>query len=61
MNVEIQDLTSDVYLTDARAMLTPEVMDLIVAAVLRALREQEGVERDRRADARLDRQALALD
>ncbi len=61
MDVEIQDLTSDVLLTDARAMLTPDVLDQIVRAVLSAVREQQELSDDRRRDTRYDQQALALD
>jgi hypothetical protein len=60
-NVRIQDLTSDVYVTDARAMLVPEAMDQIVAAVMRALREQQALDEDRRQDRSLDRRAIPLD
>jgi hypothetical protein len=59
-NVRIQDLSSDVYVTDARAMLVPEAMDQIVAAVLQALREERALEEDRRQDRALDRSAIRL-
>jgi hypothetical protein len=60
-NVNIQDLTSDVYVTDARAMLVPEVLDEIVAAVLPALRAELALDEDRRRDRALDRSAIRLD
>lgn len=61
MNTFIEEMESDVHVIDGRAMLAPEVLEQIVAAVLLALREQEHEMRNRQNDTRLDRQALVLD
>ncbi len=61
MDVRINELTSNIRLTDARAMLTPEVMREIVDAVTRALAEQERERQARERDTRIDRRAARLD
>ena len=45
----------------APAMLTPGVMDQVVAGVWRARGEQQGIEQHRGDDTRLNRRALPLD
>jgi hypothetical protein len=60
-NVNIQDVSSDVYVTDPRAMLTPEVLDEIVAAVMAAVRAEQALDEDRRHDRALDRSAIPLE
>jgi hypothetical protein len=61
MDVRINNLTSNIHLTDARAMLTPEVLQKIVDAVLLRLREAEQERRQREQDTSVDRRATALD
>jgi hypothetical protein len=60
-NVNIQDVSSDVYVTDPRAMLTPEVLDEIVAAVMAAVRAEQALDEDRRHDRALGRSAIPLE
>jgi hypothetical protein len=60
-NVNIQDVSSDVYVTDPRAMLTPEVLDEIVAAVMAAVRADQALDEDRRHDRALGRSAIPLE
>jgi hypothetical protein len=49
MDVRINNMTSNIHATDSRAMLTPEVLDQIVQAVLTQLQEEvrRDVERER--------------
>lgn len=61
MDVRVNNLTSNIHLTDARAMLTPEVLQKIVDAVLVRLRETEQERRQRDQDTSVDRRATALD
>jgi len=60
-DVNILDMTSDVNVTDARAMLVPEVIEQIADAVRRSFREEMALEEDRRRDRALDRSAIPLD
>ena len=46
VDVRINDVTTDVNVTDASAMLTPQVLERIIQAVLRRLEEQKRVERE---------------
>ena len=61
MDVLINNLNSNVHLTDARAMLKPEVLQQIVEAVVAHLREEEQQRRERERDMRIDRRATELD
>lgn len=45
-DVRINEVTTDVNVTDASAMLTPQILERIVQAVLRRLDEQRRVERE---------------
>jgi hypothetical protein len=61
MDVRINDLTSTVHLADARAMLTPEVLQQIVEAVMMHLRQEEQQRQARERDMNIDRRASDLD
>ena len=61
MDVRIQELTSDVFVIDAQALLTPEVLAQIVMAVQEALREEAYHADDRHRDRQFDRRATELD
>jgi hypothetical protein len=52
-DVRINEVTTDVNVTDASAMLTPQVLERIVQAVLRRLDEQRRREREAEQDRRL--------
>lgn len=54
MDVRINNLTSNVHLADARAMLTPEVLQQIVEAVGIHLRQEEQQRQEREHDMRID-------
>ncbi len=45
-DVRINQLTTDVNVTDASAMLTPQVLERIVQVVLQRLEEQQRSQRD---------------
>lgn len=40
-DVRVNDVTTDVNVTDASAMLTPQILERIVQAVLMRLKEQQ--------------------
>lgn len=61
MDVRINNLNSNVQLTDTRAMLTPSVLQQIVEAVVAHLREEEQQRQERESDMRIDRRATELD
>ncbi len=61
MDVQIQELTSNVRVTDARAMLTPEVLHQIVQAVTAQLQTLERERKAREADTKIERRAAELD
>jgi hypothetical protein len=61
MDVRINNLSSTVHLADARAMLTPEVLQQIVEAVLAHLRREEQQRQERERDMHIDRRATMLD
>jgi len=46
IDVRINDVTTEVTVTDANALLTPQVMERIVQAVLRRLNEVRSTERE---------------
>lgn len=56
MDVHIEEVDTTVRVTDPAALLTPDVLALIVAAVLARLDERRRVERVR--DTELDRRAM---
>jgi hypothetical protein len=61
MDVQINNVTSNVHVTDARAMLAPEVLRQIVEAVMVQM-QQEAQQRDEREqDMKIDRRAAQLD
>lgn len=45
-DVRINQLTTDVNVTDASAMLTPQILERIVQVVLKRLEEQQRSQRD---------------
>jgi hypothetical protein len=49
MNVEIQEVTSTVRAVDSQSLLSPQILERIVSAVVQAIRD--GGERDERAAA----------
>jgi hypothetical protein len=61
MDIRINNLESNIHLTDARAMLTPEVLEQIVEAVAARLREEEQQAQGRDRDMQIDRRAAELD
>ena len=61
MDVRINNLESNMHLTDARAMLTPDVLVQIVEAVIARLREEAQQTQDRDRDMQIDRRAAELD
>lgn len=58
MDVDIQNVTSDVYLLSA---LTPEFLEQVAARVEELLRERKAQERERQEDRRIEQRALELD
>ena len=61
MDVRINHATSNIHMTDARAMLTPEVLKQIVEAVSAQLRQEEQQRQEREADMKIERRASQLD
>jgi hypothetical protein len=61
MDVRINNVTSNIHLTDARAMLTPQVLQQIAEAVSAYLRQEEQLRQEREQDTRLERRASELD
>jgi hypothetical protein len=53
MAVEIGEVTSTVRSLDADALLSPRVMERVVAAVMQALRDGEGREKRALAERRI--------
>jgi hypothetical protein len=45
IDIRINDVTTEVTVTDAAALLTPDVLEQIVQAVLRRIEEQRRAER----------------
>lgn len=58
MDVDIQNVTSDVYLLSA---LTPEFLEQVAARVEELMRERKAQERERQEDMRIEQHALELD
>ena len=53
MDVRINEVTSNIHATDARAMLTPEVLSQIIEAVLRRLEVENRLQKEREHDTRI--------
>lgn len=53
MEVHIGELNAEVRAVDDRTLVSPEVLDVVVAAVLRRLEARESTEAARRADSSL--------
>jgi len=58
MAVDLQNVTSDVYLLSA---LTPEFLEQVAARVEELMRERGAQERERQEDRRIEQRALELD
>jgi hypothetical protein len=54
MDVMIQEVTAEVSVTDAEAMLNPRVMARIVAEVRKALQEERNLHHQRQSDTATD-------
>jgi hypothetical protein len=54
MDVRINEVATDLKVTDAEALLTPRVLDRIVAEVKRRLEDEERLSSQRRADRSAD-------
>ena len=61
MDVRINNVTSNVNMTDARAMLTPEVLKQIVEAVSACMQLEERQRQEREQDMKIERRASQLD
>lgn len=61
MDVRINNLTSNIHMSDARALLSPEVMDQIVRAVEAHLQQVERERLAREQDMRIESRAATLD
>ncbi len=61
MDVQIQEVESEVEMMDAQAMLTPELLSRVVEAVMQALRDEQHRDSLRRHDMRIDERASRLD
>lgn len=57
MDIRIGTVTSDIHLADARAVLSPEVLEAILAAVTEHLRRQEQLRAERARDERIGTRA----
>jgi pyruvate/oxaloacetate carboxyltransferase len=54
MDLMIQEITAEVSVTDADALLTPRVMAQIVAMVKRALQDERNLHTQRQSDTSSD-------
>ena len=54
MDVRINEVQTDLKVTDAEALLTPRVLAAIVAEVMRRLEDQERLRSQRHADRSAD-------
>jgi hypothetical protein len=61
MDVRINNVTSNIHMTDARAMLTPELIQQIATAVSRHLAAEEQQRQEREQDMKIERRASRLD
>ncbi|MBI5958670.1 MAG: hypothetical protein HY866_08045 [Chloroflexi bacterium] len=57
-NIEIQNLTSDVYLL---SVLTPEFLEEVAARVEELMAERKQQDQSRQEDTRIEQRALELD
>lgn len=55
MDVRINSMTSNIRATDSRAMLTPEVLNQIVQAVLTQLQEEVRRDAERERDMQINK------
>ena len=53
MGVRVRRMNATMRVVDGESLLTPQLLDRIVTAVMEALDAQEGDERSRRRDTRL--------
>lgn len=60
MDVRIQNVSSRVRMADAGALLTPEVLSQLVAAVKQALAEEQALQLTRDDDKNINRNASRL-
>ena len=61
MDVRINNVTSNIRMTDARAMLTPEVLKQIVEAVSAHMEQEKQQRQEREEDMKIERRASKLD
>jgi hypothetical protein len=61
MDVRINNVTSNIRMTDARAMLTPEVLAQIAEAVSAYMQREEQQRQEREQDMKIERRASQLD
>jgi len=61
MDVQINAVTSNLHMTDARALLTPEVLRQIVEAVSAHLLQEEQQRQEREQDMKIERRAAQID
>lgn len=61
MDVQINTVTSNLHMTDARALLTPEVLRQIVEAVSAHLLQEEQQRQEREQDMKIERRAAQID
>lgn len=61
MDVRINNVTSNIHMTDARAMLTPEVLKQIVEAVMAQMEQETRRREEREQDMKIERRAAQLD
>jgi hypothetical protein len=54
MDVQINEVSTDLHVTDAEALLSPRIMARIVAEVRRQLEEQERIRGQRESDRSTD-------
>jgi len=60
VDVRIQNVTSSVRIADSDALLTPEVLARIVAAVKQQLEEERALQAERDSDKTINRNASLL-
>lgn len=60
MDVRIQNVNSTIRVTDSEALLSPEILQRIVAAVKQELEQDRVLELERQSDTSIDRGASRL-
>lgn len=60
MDVRIQNVNSTIRVTDSEALLSPEILQRIVAAVKQELEQDRALELERQSDTSIDRGASRL-